>query len=136
VLQQNFFVEQVLFGTVQRPLSDAVKAEYRRPFLNPGEDRRPTLSWPRQLPIAGEPADVLEAVKDYSRWLATTPVPKLYFHATPGILDSNPNQVAFCRTFSHQEEMQVEGNHYIPEEAPEVVAPGLAASVRRLRGII
>jgi haloalkane dehalogenase len=94
------------------------------------------LSWPRQLPIAGEPADVLEVVKDYSRWLATTPVPKLYFHATPGVLDSNPNQVAFCRTFSHQEEMQVEGNHYIPEEAPEVVAPGVAAFVRRLRGII
>ncbi len=119
----------------ERPLSDAVKAEYRRPFLNPGEDRRPTLSWPRQIPIAGEPADVVEAVKAYSRWLATSPVPKLYFHATPGVIDSSPNQVAFCRTFANQEEIQVEGAHYIPEEAPEVVAPGVAAFVRRLRGI-
>lgn len=135
VLQQNAFVEQVLFGSIQRPLSDAVKAEYRRPFLIPGEDRRPTLSWPRQLPIAGEPADVVEAVVAYSRWLATSPAPKLYFHATPGIVDSNPNQVAFCRTFANQEEILVAGNHYIPEEAAEVVAPGVADFVRRLRGI-
>ena len=135
VLQQNVFVEQVLFGTIQRPISDEVKAEYRRPFLNPGEDRRPTLSWPRQLPIAGESAEVLEAINKYSRWLATSPVSKLYFHATPGVIDHNSNQVAYCRTFSDQEEMQVEGNHYIPEESPEVVAPGVAAFVRRLRGI-
>lgn len=135
VLQQNAFVEQVLFGSIQRPLSDAVKAEYRRPFLNPGEDRRPTLSWPRQIPIAGEPQDVVEAVKAYSQWLATSSVPKLYFHATPGIVDSNPNQVIFCRNLANQEELQVEGNHYIPEEAPEIVAPGVAAFVRRLRGI-
>jgi haloalkane dehalogenase len=67
--------------------------------------------------------------------LATTPVPRLYFHATPGVIDHNPNQVAFCRTFSNQEEMQVEDNHSIPEEAPEVVAPGVAAFVRRLRSI-
>jgi haloalkane dehalogenase len=135
VLQENFMVEKILFGNIRRPISDVVKAEYRRPFLNPGEDRRPTLSWPRQIPIAGEPADVVEAVKDYSRWLATSPVPKLYFHAIPGALDHSPNQVAFCRTFSNQEEMQVEGVHYLPEEAPEVVAPGVAAFVRRLRGI-
>jgi len=135
VLQENFFVENILFGSIQRPISDVVKAEYRRPFLNAGEDRRPTLDWPRQLPIAGEPGDVVEAVKDYSRWLATSRVPKLYFHATPGVLDQSPNQVAFCRSFSNQEEIQVEGSHYIPEEAPEVVAPALAAFVRRLRGI-
>ena len=135
VLQENAFVEQVLLGSIQRPLSDVVKAEYRRPFLNPGEDRRPTLSWPRQIPVAGEPPDVVEAVKDYSRWLATSPVPKLYFHATPGVIDSSPNQVAFCRAFFNQEEIQVEGAHYIPEEAPEVVAPGVAAFVRRLRGV-
>jgi haloalkane dehalogenase len=135
VLQENFMVEKILFGNIRRPISDVAKAEYRRPFLNPGEDRRPTLSWPRQIPIAGEPADVVEAVKDYSRWLATSPVPKLYFRAIPGALDHSPKQVAFCRTFSNQEEMQVEGVHYLPEEAPEVVAPCVAAFVRRLRGI-
>ena len=128
-------VEKILLGNIRRPISDVVKAEYRRPFLNAGEDRRPTLSWPRQIPIAGEPADVVEAVKDYSRWLAASPVPKLYFHATPGVLDHSPNQVAFCRTFSNQEEIQVEGVHFLSEEAPEVVAPALAAFVRRLRGI-
>ena len=134
VLQDNMFVEQLLLG-MGRPLSDAVKTEYRRPFLNPGEDRRPTLTWPRQLPIAGEPADVVEAVSAYSQWLATTQVPKLYFHATPGIIDQNPNQVAFCRTFANQEEIQVQGAHYIPEDDPETVAPALADFVRRLRGI-
>ena len=134
VLQQNAFVEQVLFGSLTRPLSDAAKAEYRRPFLNPGEDRRPTLSWPRQIPIAGEPAGVVEAVKAYSQWLATSPVPKLYFRATPSVVDSNPQQVAFCRSFLNQEEIEVEGAHYIAEEAPEIVAPGVAAFVRRLRG--
>ena len=135
VLKENAFVEQVLFGSIDRPLSDAVKAEYRRPFLNPGEDRRPTLSWPRQIPIAGEPSDVFEVVKGYSQWLATSSTPKLYFHATPGVIDSSPNQVAFCRTFFNQRELEVEGAHFIPEEAPEVVAPAVAAFVRRLRGI-
>ena len=78
---------------------------------------------------------MVEVVKDYSRWLAGSSVPKLYFHATPGVIDSSSKQIAFCRTFSNQQEMQVEGNHYIPEEAPEVVAPGVAAFARRLRGI-
>lgn len=135
VLQDNAFVEQVLLGSILRPLSEAVKAEYRRPFLSAGEDRRPTLSWPRQIPIAGEPADVVEVVRVYSQWLASSPIPKLYFHATPGVIDSNPNQVAFSRAFANQEEIQVGGAHYIPEEAPEIVAPGVAAFVRRLRGI-
>lgn len=134
VLQDNIFVEQLLLG-MGRPLSDAAKTEYRRPFLSPGEDRRPTLTWPRQLPIAGEPADVVEAVNAYAQWLAKTPVPKLYFHATPGIIDQNSNQVAFCRTFANQQEIQVQGAHFIPEDDPETVAPGVASFVRRLRGI-
>jgi haloalkane dehalogenase len=113
-------------------LSDAPFAEKKFMTVN---GQRMAYSWPRQIPIAGEPADVVEAVKVYSQWLATSPVPKLYFHATPGVVDSNPNQAAFCRTFANHEEIQVEGNHYISEEAPEVVAPGVAAFVRRLRGI-
>lgn len=133
-LKDNMFVEQLLLG-LGRPLSDVAKAEYRRPFLDPGEDRRPILSWPRQLPIAGEPAEVVAAVSAYSQWLATTPVPKLYFHATPGVIDQSPNQVAFCRTFANQEEIQVQGMHFIPEDDPETVAPGVAAFVRRLRGL-
>jgi haloalkane dehalogenase len=78
---------------------------------------------------------VVGAVEDYSRWLSTSPVPKLYFHATPGVLDQNPHQVAFCRTFPNQEELQVKGLHFIPEEDAEVVAPGVARFVRRLRHI-
>jgi haloalkane dehalogenase len=101
----------------------------------PGGGSAADLELAASNPDCGEPADVVEAVKDYSRWLATSPVPKLYFHAIPGALDHSPNQVAFCRTLSNQEEIQVEGVHFLSEEAPEVVAPALAAFVRRLRGI-
>ena len=71
-----------------------------------------------------------EVVKAYSQWLAASTVPKLYFHATPGVIDGSPHQVAFRRTLPNQEEIQVKGAHYIPEEAPEAVAPGVAAFVR------
>ena len=84
ILQKNMFVERVLPGSVLRKLSDAEIAEYRRPFANPGEDRRPTLTWPRQIPIEGEPADVAQVVEDYSAWLATSEVPKLFINADPG----------------------------------------------------
>lgn len=134
VLKDNFFVEKILLGTIRRSLTEEEKAEYRRPFLTPGEDRRPTLSWPRQLPMAGDPAEMVGVVEDYSTWLATGDVPKLYFHATPGSLDASPRQVALCRGWKNQIEIQVSGGHYIPEDDPEVVAPAVANFVRLLRG--
>src|SRR5262245_37388583 len=68
VLEENVFIEQVLFGSMLRDLSEEEKTEYRRPYLSRGEDRRPTLSWPRQLPLDGKPADVVNVVSDYSEW--------------------------------------------------------------------
>src|SRR5206468_3801583 len=95
VLEENVFIEQVLPNSILRRLTEEEKAEYRRPYLTPGEDRRPTLSWPRQLPLDGEPADVVNVVKNYSEWLAQSQVPKLYFHSEPGALDSGKAR-EFC----------------------------------------
>ena len=87
VLEENLFVEKILPMAVLRDLADEEMAEYRRPFAAPGEDRLPTLVWPRQLPIAGAPADVVEICDDYARWLAATPgIPKLFFNAEPGAI--------------------------------------------------
>ena len=96
VLDKNVFVERILPGSILRTLSDAEMAEYRRPFAEPGEGRRPTLTWPRQIPIDGEPADVVAIVADYAAWLSTSTVPKLLVVAEPGaILRGAP--LEFCR---------------------------------------
>ena len=81
VLENNVFVERVLPGSIQRELTEEEMAEYRRPFAEPGEDRRPTLTWPREIPIEGEPADVAEIVADYAAWLSESSVPKLFVNA-------------------------------------------------------
>jgi hypothetical protein len=86
VLQDNFFVEKILPGAILRTLSAQEMAEYRRPFANPGEGRRPTLAWPREIPIEGEPADVAAIAAAYADWLATSNVPKLFVKAEPGAL--------------------------------------------------
>ena len=108
ILQKNMFVERVLPGSVLRKLTDEEMAEYRRPFANPGEDRRPTLTWPRQIPIEGEPADVVQVVEDYSAWLAASDVPKLFINADPGsILVGRQREV--CRAWPNQTEVTVQG---------------------------
>ena len=84
VLDKNIFVERVLPGSIQRQLTDEEMDHYREPFRNPGEDRRPTLSWPRNIPIEGEPADVVAIVEEYGKWLAQSDVPKLFINADPG----------------------------------------------------
>src|SRR5437016_2749346 len=86
ILQKNTFVERVLPGSVLRKLSDDEMAEYRRPFANPGEDRRPTLTWPRQIPVEGEPADVNAIATEYADWLVKSNVPKLFLKAEPGAI--------------------------------------------------
>ena len=133
ILQKNMFVERVLPGSVLRKLSDEEMAEYRRPFANPGEDRRPTLTWPRQIPIEGEPADVVKVVEDYSAWLATSDVPKLFINADPGsILVGRQREV--CRAWPNQTEVTVKGLHFIQEDSPDEIGQAVAAFVRRCAG--
>jgi haloalkane dehalogenase len=132
ILAKNIFVERVLPGSVLRKLSDEEMAEYRRPFLQAGEDRRPTLTWPRQIPIEGEPADVAKVVADYSAWLAASGVPKLFIKAEPGsILTGRQREV--CRAWPNQQEVTVRGLHFIQEDSPDEIGQAVADFVRRVR---
>jgi haloalkane dehalogenase len=133
ILAKNMFVERILPGSVLRKLAEEEMAEYRRPFANPGEDRRPTLTWPRQIPIEGEPADVVAVVDDYSRWLAASPVPKLFINADPGSILIG-RQRELCRTWPNQTEITVKGLHFLQEDSPDDIGRALAAFVRHVRG--
>jgi haloalkane dehalogenase len=132
ILAKNMFVERILPGSVLRKLAEEAMAEYRRPFAKPGEDRRPTLTWPRQIPIEGEPADVVAVVDDYSRWLAASPIPKLFINADPGSILIG-RQREFCRTWPNQTEITVKGLHFLQEDSPDDIGRALAAFVRRVR---
>src|SRR5205085_5850432 len=132
VLEQNVFVERTLPGSILRQLSDNEMAEYRRPFAEPGEGRRPMLTWPRQIPIDGQPADVDGIVRAYSEWLAETPVPKLFIKGEPGAILSNGSIVDFCRGWPRQKEVTVAGNHYLQEDSPDAIGAAVAEWLRSL----
>ena len=125
VLQKNVFVERVLPASIMRTLTDEEFAVYRRPYLEPGESRRPTLTWPRQIPLDGEPADVVEVVQRYADWLAAGGLPKLFINAEPGIILTGA-QREFCRTWPNQREVTVRGLHFIQEDSPDEVGQALA----------
>ncbi|MGE3957395.1 MAG: haloalkane dehalogenase [Vicinamibacterales bacterium] len=133
VLQENRFVES-LIGGLEYYLSDADAAEYRRPYLVPGESRRPTLTWPRELPLGGEPKHTYDIVRDYSDWLAAdTAIPKLFVHAVPGALLARPEALAYVRGFKNQREVTVYGPHFVQETAPDAIGRALAAWIPTLR---
>ena len=125
VLQKNVFVERVLPASIMRTLTDAEFAVYRRPYLEQGESRRPTLTWPRQIPLDGEPADVVELVQRYADWLSVSDLPKLFINADPGIILTGA-QREFCRTWPNQREVTVQGLHFIQEDSPDEVGQALA----------
>lgn len=125
VLEKNVFVERVLPGSVLRDLSDDEMAEYRRPFAAGGERRRPTLTWPREIPIAGEPADVVEIVQSYADWLSGAELPKLFVDADPGAILTG-EQREFCRSWPNQTEVTVRGNHFLQEDSPDEIAAAIA----------
>lgn len=131
VLEKNVFVERILPASILRKLSAAEMAEYVRPFAKPGEDRRPTLTWPRQIPIAGEPADVVALVDAYSTWLATSDVPKLFINADPGSILTGAMR-DLCRTWPNQTEVTVRGSHFIQEDSPDEIAAALQAFLKGL----
>ena len=125
VLEKNIFVERVLPGSVLRGLTDAEMEVYRRPYLETGESRRPTLTWPREIPIEGEPADMVELVGEYAEWLADSQVPKLFINAEPGAILTGP-QRKFCRTWPNQTEVTVKGVHFIQEDSPTEIGQAIA----------
>ena len=125
VLEKNFFVEKMLPGAIMRKLSDEEMNEYRRPFTEPGEGRRPTLTWPRQIPFDGEPADVHAIVSDYAQWLASSDVPKLFINAEPGAILAGGAR-KFCRNWPNQTEVTVKGSHFIQEDSAEEIGQAIA----------
>ena len=125
VLQKNVFVERILPASVLRGLTPDEMAVYRRPYTEPGESRRPTLTWPREIPIEGQPADVVALVDAYARWLAASPVPKLFVNAEPGSILTGV-QRDFCRTWPRQQEVTVLGTHFIQEDSPHEIGRAIA----------
>ena len=125
ILDNNVFVERVLPGSIIRDLADEEMDVYRKPYREPGESRRPTLSWPRDIPLDGEPTDVVELVDTYSSWLAQTDIPKLFINAEPGAILTG-EQREFCRTWPNQREVTVKGVHFIQEDSPDEIGEAIA----------
>ena len=125
VLEKNYFVERVLPGSIIRRLRDEEIEEYRRPFLNPGEDRRPTLSWPRDIPIEGQPANVCKIVNQYAEWMQTNDIPKLFINAEPGAITTGRIR-DFCRSWKNQTEVTVKGIHFIQEDSPDDIGKAIS----------
>jgi haloalkane dehalogenase len=132
VLEQNMFVDAVLPASIKRRLSDEEMEHYRGPFRNSGEDRRPTLSWPRNIPVEGEPADVVAIVEEYGAWLSQSDVPKLFVKAEPGALIRG-SALDFVRTWPNQTEVTVPGIHFIQEDSADEIGAAVASFVRAVR---
>jgi haloalkane dehalogenase len=125
VLEQNLFVEEILPRLILRGLTEEEMAHYRRPFAEPGEARRPTLTWPRQVPLDGEPADVVKIMSSYDQWLTNSTVPKLFVNGEPGgILIGAPRE--FCPSWPAQTEVTVRGIHFLQEDSPDEIGQAIA----------
>jgi haloalkane dehalogenase len=126
ILEQNAFIEQVLPTSILRKLSDEEMDEYRRPFREAGEARRPTLTWPRQIPLGGEPQDVVELVAAYGAWLEKSALPKLFIDAEPGAI-LRGKQRDFCRGWANTTEVKVAGIHFVQEDSPDEIGQAIAS---------
>jgi haloalkane dehalogenase len=121
VLQNNYFIEEILPNAILRKLSDEEMAEYRRPFAKPGEGRRPTLTWPREIPIDGDPADVSAIVSNYADWLVTSSVSKLFLKAESGGILAGGKVLDLARRFPAQTDVTVAGIHFVQEDSPDEI---------------
>ena len=123
VIEKNLFVEAVLPGSIIRDLESAEMDEYRKPFTEP-QHRRPTLTWPRQIPINGEPAEVVEIVQSYADWLSGASLPKLFVNADPGAILTGA-QRDFVRSWPNLSEVTVHGNHFLQEDSPDEIGQAI-----------
>ncbi len=125
ILQKNVFVERILPASILRPLTPPERAAYEEPYRELGEARRPTLTWPREIPIDGEPADVQAIVEEYAAFLSASPLPKLFINAEPGMILTGA-QREFARRFPNQREVSVRGLHFIQEDSPAEIGAAIA----------
>ena len=133
VLEGNFFIEKILPGAILRTFAAEEMAQYRRPFAEPGEGRRPTLTWPREIPIEGEPPDVNAIVSSYAEWLATSDVPKLFIKAEPGALLGSGANLETVRGWPAQTEVTVARVHFVQEDSPDEIGKAIASWMLKLR---
>ena len=133
VLEDNVFVEQILPTSILRKLGEDEMAAYRRPFLRPGEERRAMLTWPRELPIDGEPSDVVALVAEYAEHLSSSPVPKLFVNAEPGAILVGKAREA-CRRWPNQTEVTVAGRHFLQEDSPDAIGHAIRDWSRQIVG--
>ena len=131
VLEKNFFVERILLADSVSGYTDEEKEEYIRPFKNAGEDRRPTLTWPRQIPLDGEPKEVVEEVEKNADFHKNSEIPKLFINAEPGSILTG-DQREFVRTWKNQKEITVKGNHFIQEDSADEIGAALREFVTNL----
>jgi haloalkane dehalogenase len=131
VLEKNVFVERILPASVLRGLGEDEMTVYRKPYLEPGESRRPTLTWPREIPIEGNPRDVGDIVVAYAEWLETCLVPKLFMNADPGAILTG-RQREYCRTWANQREVTVRGTHFIQEDSPREIGEAVATFLKEI----
>jgi len=131
VLAKNVFVERILPASVLRGLTSQEMERYREPFREPGESRRPSLTWPREIPVDGEPADVVALVDEYARWLSGTPIPKLFVNGNPGSILVGA-QREFCRAWPNQQEVTVRGSHFLQEDSPAEIGQAIARFLKRV----
>jgi len=124
VLDENFFVEKILPGNVVRGLSKEEMRAYRAPFEE-RDARLPTLVWPREIPVDGEPADVTAIVASYGQWLSSSPIPKLLVMSEPGAIMRGRTR-DFCRGWPNQTEVTVDGGHFLIEDSPDEIGAALA----------
>ena len=130
ILKKNLFIEGVLPNAIIRNLTETEMNVYRKPFLKE-IDRRPTLDWPRQIPINNEPNDVCKIVEDYSSWMSINEIPKLFINADPGSILTG-KQREFCRKWKNQQELTVKGNHFIQEDSPNEIGEAISKWYRNL----
>ena len=131
VLEKNFFVERILLADSSTGYTEEEKSEYIRPFINPGEDRRPTLTWPRQIPLDDEPSEVVEEVRLNAEFHKESDIPKLFINADPGSILIG-DQREFARSWKNQTEITVSGNHFIQEDSSEEIGAALRNFVESL----
>ena len=132
IFEENFFVETILPKSIMRRLSDEELSMYRKPFVT-RDARKPTLEWSRELPIEGEPPEVVEIVERYAEWLAQSSVPKLFINAEPGALITGRAR-EYCRSWLNQREVTVKGIHYVQEDSPNDIGVALRTFIKELRG--
>jgi haloalkane dehalogenase len=131
VLEENFIIEKELPACMLRTLTEEEMNTYRKPYLIPGESRRPTLTWRREVPVAGEPSDVHKIIQDYGKWLASSKIPKLFIEAIPGVMFEPHRQ--FARTWPNQQHVQIKGGHFVQEDSPHEVGEAIASWMKTIK---